>query len=665
MRGAASIGGRSSFRPPANTAKRGLDPLDVVENFPSFDELETAPTLEPINDEWSISDPFEPVDPRDCSKYPASPYCENDLLAIGPPVGFEVDIRSNNCTTCVYIYPVVGFMRLTPTVICRRDPNCKEDRDSPPPDPRRNFDRPPRLNENVQPNAFKSPECAFRESVINRAMNRINDGADEDLKRLTTSFYTAPNGSVSETEFRNLSIETVNEVLRLGNFNLSEEQIASGCFDNFYRTYSTSGAFLPTGYIAPNAVTHKSGDTITNRIAIVKGESRTVRRNTITGDIEWVSSWFPLGLLSKSAADFITWTPAQCCGMPKRPAIKPPPPAPPPFGRDDDRQKKKKGGDDMCCGSCNDAKENTDKLLKEIKEIKKALGTGKLEKALNAAVGIGDDSVTGLLNKVAKRIGIESYPIEVPEALLQGQGDKVIKLQSNAEFLYWIVTQMDGLIGQFPIDIEVKDIDPLKAGDQKKTITLPNIAEAIAELYGLTIKSSVNQEVELNMLLRLAAETIATKNAAVVTQDYARANANFLGYKANYKPRELQYNFDFSGANLDPKAKQPIVLENLLRTVTGYVQGWQLEDKETVVGFLQKLMFSAGIIKAVFFRGKGNQKELNRELNSMSNDDKGQEAKFEAFIKEINDPNSKYNKDTLDKPEIKEEKPPEKPKGAK
>ncbi|PZU92584.1 MAG: hypothetical protein DCE90_18050 [Pseudanabaena sp.] len=664
MRGAASIGGRA-FRPPTNTTRRGVDPLDIVDNFPEFNELETAPILEPINDEWSISDPFEAVDPRDCSKYPASPYCENDLFAIGPPVGFEVEIRSNRCTTCVYIYPIVGFMRLTPTVICRRDPNCSED--APPTVIRNNFNRPDRLDENVQPDPYKSPQCAFRESVINRAMNRINDGAEEDLKRLTTSFYKAPNGAVSETEYRNLSVETVEQTFRLESFNLSEEQITSGCFDNFYRTYSAVGATIPTGYIAPDSVTHKSGDTITNKIAVVKGEQRTVRRNILTGDIEWVSSWFPLGLLSKSAADFITWTPAKCCGMPEKPSIKPPPPPPPPFGRDDDRKKgdRKGGGCCMCCNSCNDSKENTDQLLREIREIRKVLGSGKLQKALNAAVGIGDDSVTGILNKLSRRIGIDAYPIEVPEALLQGQGDKVIKLQSNAEFLYWITTQMDGLIGQFPIDIEVKDIDPLKAGDQKKTITLPNIAEAIAELYGLTIKSSVNQEVELNMLLRLAAETIATKNAAVVTQDYARANANFLGYKANYKRRELQYNFDFSGANLDPKAKQPIVLENLLKTVTGYVQGWQLEDKETVVGFLQKLMFSAGIIKAVFFRGKGNQKELNRELTSMSEDDKTQQDKFEAFIKEINDPNSKYNKGTEDKPEIKDETPPDKPKGTK
>lgn len=646
MRGAASIGGRG-FRPPPNTARRGVDPLDIADNLPEFNELETAPILEPVNDEWSISDPFEAVDPRDCAKYPASPYCEDDLFRIGPPIGFEVEIRSNECTTCVYIYPIVGFMRLTPTIICRRDPNCQEDGGGQDNGGFRNFGRPPRLNENVQPDPYKSAACARRESVINRFFNWFNDESQVAIMERITPTQS----EFGATQTRNITFKTEESITKFTFFTLTEEENNSGCFDDLSRPFPVPDE--NGNNIIGASIFGKFGDSYLRSEVIVEGEERFINENGVpTGWSKFIYS-----------KPFVVPEYAPCCGFGKAPTVKPPPPPPPPFGRDDDRKKgDRKGGgcSCMCCNSCQDSKENTDELLREIRAIRRALGSGKLEKALNAAVGIGDDSVTGILNKLGRRVGLDAYPIEVPEALLQGQGDKVIKLQSNAEFLYWIVTQMDGLIGQFPIDIEVKDIDPLKAGDQKKTITLPNIAEAIAELYGLTIKSSVNQEVELNMLLRLAAETIATKNAAVVTQDYARANANFLGYKGNFKPRELQYNFDFSGANLDPKSKEPVVLENLLKTVTGYVQGWQLEDKETVVGFLQKLMFSAGIIKAVFFRGKGNQKELNRELNSMAGDDKAQQDRYEAFIKEINDPNSKYNKESGDKPEIKDETPPDK-----
>jgi hypothetical protein len=646
MRGAARLGGRS-FRPPENI-RRGLDPLEFIENAPSFSDLDVAPRLEPINDEWSISDPFEAVDPRDCAKHPASPYCENDLFRFGPPIGFDVDIRINGCTICVYIYPVVGFMRLTPTVVCRRDPNCDEDRDEDRDRDRdRDFGRPPRLNENVQPDAYKSLQCAFRERNINIETNDNNDAAERELRERASGFVDT-RGVI--TEVRNVKFITVTRTSILTNRFLTQDQNESGCFDSLSSPFGVYNSERQR--IVGQFVFYKFGDTVTSTNVIVTGEERDKSTDLITGNINF-TNWRPLSYV----APFSTWKPSECCGMQKRPTIKPPPPLPPPFGRDDDRKRTRdrRGCDQVCCNSCNDSKENTDELLREIRAIKKALGTGELDKAKNAAVGIGDNSVTGLLNKVARRIGLDSYPIEVPESLLQGQGDKIVRLQSNAEVLYWLIGQVDALVGQFPIDIDVKDIDPLKAGDQKKTIVLPNIAEAIAEMYGLTIKNSVNQEVELNMLLRLAAEVIATKNAAVVTQDYARANANFLGYKANYKPRELIYNFDFNSVNLDPRSKEPIIMEKLLKTVKGYVQGWQLEDKETVVGFLQKLMFSAGIIKAVFFRGKGNQKELRREINSMSSDEAKQDKKFDEFIKEMNDPNSKYNRTTQEKPEIKQE----------
>jgi hypothetical protein len=573
--------------------QRANEPVDIFETGfnPFIGDLPVAPQLEPLNDEWSVSDPFEPVDPRDCSKYPASPYCEAETIRLGKPVGFDAEIRSDGCTTCVYIYPVVGWLKLTPTVICRRDPNCVED--IPPP----NLDeveknRPERYNENVQPDQHKSVACARRESIINRHANFQNAQVAAQLK-------SAPQNNAIY-EYRNYQVISRGTTGGFIGGATPEEDPLYGQTVPFYSVpvLGESGEFLQA------FVYHVRGDFYEQRLMAATGERREKLYNA-DGQIIGYSPWEIVG---SNETFYKVWRPAHCVGMPTRPSpppILPPPPLPPPFGRDDDR--KKRGNNKMCCNDCRDSKDNTDALLKELREIRKVLGTGKLETALNAAVGIGDGSITALINRIARRIGTESYPIEVPESLIQGFGDKILKIQNNAEYLAWLTYQIDGLVGQFPIEIQVKDIDPLTAGDQTKKIQLPNIAEAIAEMYGLSLKSTVNQEIELNMLLRLAAEVIATKNGMVVTQDYARANANFLGYKANYKARELDYNFDFAGANLDSRAKEPIVLEKLLKTVKGFVQGWELEDKETVVGFLQKLMFSAGMIKAVFFRGKGQQ----------------------------------------------------------
>jgi hypothetical protein len=630
MRGSARIGGRAFRIPAAKEAREGFNPLEALD---LVGDLPVAPVLEPINDEWSWSIGADPADPRDCTRYPASPYCGEIPFELGKPFGVTPELKTNGCETCLYVYPVILWLKATPQVICYRDPNCDR------PKPTLNKDEltkraPKPFDENVRAGKYKSEECALRENITNYWYNRQNEAAMEAL--------SSPFSGGDEYEFRNLEVKylfTINVTAGIG------EIVDSVSLELHL------GTPIPV-YETNQYIYHYVGD-LQQRIFFRKsGERRLIGGSGV---------WQEVG----TSVDLKNWKPIPCPDMPRPPKVKPPPPIPNfwpyPFFNDRERQdrKKKRGKGGMCCNDCADSKENTEKLLKELKQIKKILGNGKLEKALNAAVGIGDGDLTTIVNLVAKRLGTSAYPIEVPQSLLQGVGDKVQKIDSNAEFLHWLTYQIDGLVGQFPINIEVKDIDPLKEGDQKKTIQLPNISEAIAEMYGLTIKSSVNQEVELNMLLRLAAETIATKNAAIVAQDYSRANATFLGYKANYKPRELQYNFDFTGASLDPRSKEPIVLEKLLKTVTGYVQGWEIADKETVVGFLQKLMFSAGIIKAVFFRGKGQQKELNREISAMTADESAQEDKFKAFIKEINDPNSRFNRNAQDKPEIKDETPPD------
>jgi hypothetical protein len=146
-----------------------------------------------------------------------------------------------------------------------------------------------------------------------------------------------------------------------------------------------------------------------------------------------------------------------------------------------------------------------------------------------------------LLRLVALRLGVNQYPASVPQNLLTSLPQRQIRLQSLTELFGWYVKQFDALIGEFPINLKIQDIDPLTEGDQEQEIKLMNIAETMVELYALAAKTSINSDLHTNFLTRLAAEIIATKNAAVVTQDYAKANAQFLGYKGNPKKRKIPY----------------------------------------------------------------------------------------------------------------------------
>ncbi len=601
MRGAARIGGRG-FRPtPSKSPQAGSNPLEAL--IPIGD-LPVAPALEPINDDWSWSLGAKPADPRDCSRYPASPYC-GEIPASQLPIGYDIEFRTNGCETCMYIYPVILFLKLTPQVICKRDPNCKP----PAPD-----DNPPPIF--PQPNIPEFPEepptseCIKKRNKVRRRVNQLNR-------------QTAARASISEviTGGRKGSIritrqwEMVAPTDGLTSFWIEEWERVAEQFTSHYVWREATITYPATG-TDPEFV----------------------------HDTRWDSEYV-IGLKFPPCP-------------PEYPDPPQPPPPPPPFN-DRPPQNRKNGKDkDMCCNECADAKDNTDKLLKEIKEIKKALGTGKLAIALDAAVGIGDSSLTAIVNLIAKRIGVDDYPIEVPASLLSDDhDDKTYKLQSNAEYLFWLTTQIDKLVGEFPIDIEVKDSDPIKAGDQPMKIRIPNIAEAIAEIYGLTFKSSVNQEVELNMLLRLALETTHAKNAAIIAQDYARGNAKFLGYQGNTKGRHVDYNFDFTDVNASEKDQnKQLNLESLLKNSKAWIQGWENDDSETAVNFLRKLMFSAGIVKSVFFRNKTQSEAVVKNIAAMQEQVKVQDADWVQFLKDINDPNSKYNVGSTEKPDINEDK---------
>lgn len=248
-----------------------------------------------------------------------------------------------------------------------------------------------------------------------------------------------------------------------------------------------------------------------------------------------------------------------------------------------------------------------------------------------------------LVRQIHQRLGVEDYPVTVPEQLLEGRGGDT-QVASLTQFLAWYVKQFDALVGQFPIDIEVEDIDPTTEGNQTKQISLPNISEALAEIFGMNLRTEMNAELSISFLMRLASEVMATKNSSLITQDYAKANASFLGYKGNPKKREIPYSFNPD--NLDS-------LEGILEESKKNIIGWQDDDKETVVSYLQRLAFSAGIIKAVFFRGQGQLEQLLKEaLDMIPEEDDTSAESWQAFIDAINNPDSNFNRGAIPQPRV-------------
>lgn len=241
--------------------------------------------------------------------------------------------------------------------------------------------------------------------------------------------------------------------------------------------------------------------------------------------------------------------------------------------------------------------------------------------------------------------GLHNLPNDVPKTLLTIGDDKdKLTIQSSLEYLDWFVDQVDSLLGEWPIKIDIEDADPIKGGKQKQEILLPNIGEAVAEMWGLIRETVASNDVNQAILTRMVPELMAVKNAAIVTQDHARATSAYLGYRGNTKKRKVSCNFDLH--NLSS-------IEGMLKSREMYIVGWENQDKTTVAEYLEKLMFSAGIIKQVFFR---KTQEMGKLSDIARNLGIGKDGNFdddwEEFLKTLTTPTSNFNKDAIPKPKV-------------
>lgn len=547
--------------------------------------------LQPIGNSGFYQSPTEPVDPRDCERWPNSPYCSSisaDRLGAardiatrdytnlpsnidipGIDVGqFATDLwrgvdtwgpqniasvgpsaSDDGCEVCVHLEPSLFYISLPPYSLCYRRPSCR-DREQPRPE------RP----ENALPDDLWTP-------------NTTGAGHGQCWYRVS---YAAATRQANWEEYGQRTVTFP--------YRISDETVVHGPVlgllirftpDLKFRPILCTGPnrYYPNGYQLPLFESFQRTQVSPGEVAFGVLPYYTYPMPYLVGCERYTGPPF-FGPGRIRVTDFT-------CS--ERPYIEPPP---------------QPSRDPMPC--CN---------TQEIEE---------------------------LLRLIAARLGVESYPASVPQSLIQDQPGDAIELQSLTELMGWFIQQTDALVGQFPVDIKIQDSDPTQEGDQTVELKLPNIAEAIAEIYALAVKSSTNSDIHTSFLMRLAAEVIATKNSSIIIQDYVRANAAFLGYKGNPKKRKIKYAFDPEGLSS---------LETILRESEKFVQGWQEDDPESVVNYLQKIVFSAGIIKASLFRNPRQYEQLLGEIGGLFNRASGDESdgSWEAFLEALNNPESRFN----------------------
>lgn len=617
--------------------------FELEEEQPDMPWSEAPKGLVPINNTGLYVTPDEPADPRDCERYPDSIYCGNPFTPSF--VEFEPSFILDECNVGVQFDGAFGFIRVPPVAIVWRKPEC---RNLPPPKP---IESPPgtetpvpfpfnncapnspslivyyvanleRLNSWVQPTTrnglYKGEYYAYfkREVKISSIeypyRGNIQRYTDSNSGRTYTRFAARINYTISTIYNINANYKATFET---PDTPLSSSNEVSGFY--MVELGSNSGEALQNTiyYWLTDVDTAKSGLTLTNRNNL----SRILYFDEVPRVDGIRTDWGIKVVCSKLGNQ-----------------NNPPPP------------KKLNPPPKHCCMSCCPTNSQDDSLVKLL--IQK-------------------------VDKLSRIVGVDEYPASLPASLISKDEGFLGNLIPNGKasipnltrLIGWYVERFDEIMGQWEIPIEVKDSDPTKPGDQPVGFKLPNMAEAIAEMFGLMLQTSINSETLINMNTRALLEEGQIKQQGFKTYMMATAIADHLGFEYKDTKHKIPMLFKIGEEELD-KLLQESELE---------VTAPEHTDTSDLKTTLNDLLQAAAIIRAVHFRQfdpKGDVKQQFKNLinnlvasgdkvNNQQTDNAGKDD-FDRFLEDaevgftnipgVSDSTHPYGRNYNERPKIRE-----------
>ncbi|MBD2095124.1 hypothetical protein H6F90_08145 [Trichocoleus sp. FACHB-591] len=353
-------------QPPREDPPRG-EPGAPELPLPTEEPLQ--PWLEPIGNTGFYQSPVEPVDPRDCDRWPDSPYCGGSGVNLSDFLDLAPDFHYNDCEVCVTIAPSLAFISLPPYTVCYRKPECRPDPGEelpdllPPMPPGDSLDVP---KEGLYGGCDGEIYGITLLGRVDITPGQISYNYSFELETAPTYYVYGPIGSIrlvkifentaQDVQYWGIRIHCKGPITPYLNFSPYE----SGT----YRVFS-----MPFQWI----ITSSGG--LSLRLLITRQDGRTV-------DICDTGEPAP-------------FPPPSVPGPPPQPPFNPP-----------------------CeCMAC-------------------------------------DPEQTALLRLIAKRLGTDDYPASVPKSLLTDRGSGQQQIESLTQLIGWFVQQVDGLVGEFPINIK-------------------------------------------------------------------------------------------------------------------------------------------------------------------------------------------------------------------
>lgn len=228
------------------------------------------------------------------------------------------------------------------------------------------------------------------------------------------------------------------------------------------------------------------------------------------------------------------------------------------------------------------------------------------------------------------RSGFHRYPATLPEFLIRQKekedDERTVVISDHVSMQEWLIKNLDALFGEFPVKLKYKTLE-----GKEETLEIDNISETLSELLGLALNIAMDADTSVVLGLKNLIESTKACNAAIVAGDYARANAEYLGYGGKEVKRNVRLTYT--------PGKEDIY--EFMKPSEANTIGFEFTQKESLQEVLKELIKNTTITKAAVWRTWGSSKNpspgeaiKNQREKQEQEDDK----EWQDLINQLNNP---------------------------
>jgi hypothetical protein len=219
------------------------------------------------------------------------------------------------------------------------------------------------------------------------------------------------------------------------------------------------------------------------------------------------------------------------------------------------------------------------------------------------------------LRAIYIRLGLAKFPGKLPATIIQEvpkEGEKPaeppqVPINDFVDLLDWQFRRDDERWGQWVVQIDVKDADITKEGDQNKQIKFPNLAESIAEMEGQILSLTANVDALVALQVKNLAESGMARQEAIKGYLAAKAIIKYMAFKSSEVDVPIPMTFTAGAESIS----------ELLKESEGHIKGTDYSEKETLRDVYLDLLQAAAIIRAVHWQRIDTKSDTKNQLLSI------------------------------------------------